>query len=158
MYSKILVPLDGSSFSACILEHVKAIALGCRVQEIILLRVLEPAESILHTFYVPRELSSELKTADDKAKSEAEGYLAEVASDLKKEGVEAKPVLLMAPKVDEEILDYAAKNGVGLIIMSTHGKSGVSRWAFGSVADRVVRNSTVPVLMASPAGCRISPD
>ena len=158
MYSKILVPLDGSSFSACILEHVKAIALGCSAQEVILLRVVEPADSILHTFYVPQELSSELKTADSKARAEAESYLAGVVSDLKKEGVEAKPVLLMAPKVDEEILDYASKNGVDLIIMSTHGKSGVSRWAFGSVADRVVRNSTVPVLMASPAGCRVNQD
>jgi nucleotide-binding universal stress UspA family protein len=107
---------------------------------------------------VPQELSSELKTADEKTRAEAEDYLAGMASDLKKESVEAKTVLLVASKVDEEILNYAAKNGVELIIMSTHGKSGVSRWAFGSVADRVVRNSTVPVLMASPAGCRVNQD
>ena len=120
--------------------------------------VVEPAESILHTFYVPRELPSELKKTDDNAKAEAENYLAEVVADLKKEGIDAKSVLLMAPEVDEEILTYAAKNEIDLIIMSTHGRSGVSRWAFGSVADRVVRNSTVPVLMASPAGCRVNQD
>ena len=54
-----------------------------------------------------------------------------------------------------KILEYAQNNNIDLIIISTHGRSGISRWAFGSVADKVVRTSTVPVLTVTPTGCRI---
>jgi nucleotide-binding universal stress UspA family protein len=54
----------------------------------------------------------------------------------------------------EEILKYSQDNDVDLIIMSTHGRSGVSRWAMGSVADRVVRTSVAPVLLTTPKECR----
>jgi nucleotide-binding universal stress UspA family protein len=56
----------------------------------------------------------------------------------------------------DAIMGYADQNGVDLIIMSTHGRAGIGRWFMGSVADRVVRHATVPVLTASPAGCRPS--
>lgn len=156
MYKKILVPLDGSSFSECILGHVKAIATGCNVPEVILLRVVETATSVVHTFYVPSEWPAEVKAADDKAKAEAEKYLSGLAGELKQEGIAAKTVSIMSSETDGEILRYVTENKVDLIIMSTHGKSGVTRWAFGSVADRVIRHSTVPVLIASPKGCRVS--
>jgi nucleotide-binding universal stress UspA family protein len=51
-------------------------------------------------------------------------------------------------------LEYAAKNHVDLIIMTSHGRSGISRWLFGSVAERVSQHSTIPVLIVAPAGCR----
>ncbi len=155
MYNKVLVPLDGSSFSECILGHVKAIATGCSVQEVTLLRVEEPATSAVHTFYVPSEWASQVKAADDKAKAEAEKYLSGLAGELKQEGIAVKTVSIMSSETDGEILKYATENKVDLIIMSTHGRSGVTRWAFGSVTDRVIRHSTVPVLIASPKGCRV---
>ena len=55
--------------------------------------------------------------------------------------------------VAEIILDFAEKNKMQLIIMSTHGRSGISRWAMGSVADRVVNHSKTPVLTITPTGC-----
>jgi len=155
MYNKILVPLDGSSFSECILDHVKAVATGCKVPEVILLSVVEPVEAQLHTFYVPSDWPSQVKEADDKAMAEAREYLAKVAQRLEKDGVTAKPVVLFAREIDEEILRYAAENKIDLIIMSTHGSSGVRRWHFGSVARRVATHSPVPLLMASPPGCRL---
>ncbi len=55
--------------------------------------------------------------------------------------------------VAEGIADYATKNDADLIIMATHGRSGISRWVLGSVADRVLRSSCVPVLMVRAPGC-----
>jgi nucleotide-binding universal stress UspA family protein len=51
------------------------------------------------------------------------------------------------------LADYATQNGVDLIIIASHGRSGVSRWVLGSVADRIVRNSCVPVMMVRAPGC-----
>ena len=56
-------------------------------------------------------------------------------------------------KVAESLAEYAEKNGADLIIIATHGRSGISRWAWGSVADRVLRSSCVPVLMVRAPGC-----
>jgi nucleotide-binding universal stress UspA family protein len=54
----------------------------------------------------------------------------------------------------QKILSYAEKNHVDLIVMSTHGRSGLSHFLFGSVAEKVSRHSRVPVLLISPEGCR----
>ena len=149
MYKKILAPLDGSKFSECNLEHVRTVATGRQVPEVVLLRVIEPMQQVY-------ELSEKWqRDVEEKALVEAKDYLAKVADDLKKDGVSAETVVILG-KPDEAILDYATQNQVELIIMSTHGKSGVSRWAFGSVADRVLRHSPVPVLIAAPAACRVS--
>lgn len=80
-------------------------------------------------------------------------YLDKVANQLKKEGLPAKGIVAKG-KADKAILDYATKNKVDLIIMSTHGRSGISRWAAGSIADRVARYSAIPVLLISPANCK----
>ena len=85
---------------------------------------------------------------------EVEGYLSQLADKLKKEGIAVQTVVAHGVPADE-ILNYTQNNQVDLIIMSTHGRSGVSRWAFGSVTDKVLRHSTVAVLTTSPAGCRI---
>jgi nucleotide-binding universal stress UspA family protein len=50
-------------------------------------------------------------------------------------------------RVAETIIDYANRHSVDLIIMATHGRSGLSRWAYGSVADKVLRGADVPVLL-----------
>lgn len=150
MYQKILVPLDGSEFSECILEHVKAVATGCRVPQVVLLRVIEPWDPQIYG--VP---DSARYDSQKKAQAAAEDYLAKTADSLSQEGVAAETAVIQG-KPAEGILDYAAKNQVDLIAMSTHGRSGISRWTFGSVADRVIRQSTVPLLIASPLGCRKS--
>ena len=60
--------------------------------------------------------------------------------------------LIVGGAADEAILDYAKENNIDLIVMSTHGRSGVHRWIFGSVTQRVLRHSPVPVLIVPPAG------
>ena len=147
MYKKILAPLDGSQFSECSLEHVKAIATGCHVPEVVLLRVVELPQQLYEVY------PDWLRDTHQKAHAGAKDYLATVADNLKKEGIAVQTAVSQG-RPEDEILDYAKKNQIDLIIMSTHGKSGVSRWVMGSIADRVVHHSTVPVLIVSPPGCR----
>jgi nucleotide-binding universal stress UspA family protein len=149
MYRKILVPLDGSEFSECSLEHVKAIGAGCKVPEVVLLRIIEPLPPIGWIS------ESELEIIDNSAHEHAAAYLQEIVEKLKGAGL-FTTIAVVDGKPAHEILDYADKNNVDLIIMSTHGSSGVARWAFGSVADKVVRHSKIPVLIAAPGACRIS--
>ena len=147
MYKKILVPLDGSELAECSLEHAKAIATGCQVPEVVLLMVAEPPQQL----YAVNE--DWLRDTHNKVHAAAEDYLAKVKDKLEKEGIAARSLVIRG-RPDDVILDYAHKNRMDLIIMSTHGKSGVSRWVFGSVADRVVHHSRVPVLIISHPECR----
>ena len=151
MYKKILVPLDGSEFSECSLEHARAVAIGCKVPGVILLRVVEPIIADYRTGSVLEEL---LREAHEKLVADANNYLAKIAANLKKEGMAVETAAVEGEPSDK-ILDYARNNQVDLIIMSTHGRSGASRWAFGNVANRVLRHSTAPVLIAPPSGCRV---
>ncbi len=147
MYKRILVPLDGSELSECTLEHVRAIATSCNVPEVVLLRVVEPIEGVYET------AGPWINQMQDKSQAVAEDHLSKLTDNLKKEGIAAAGVVVRGLAA-EEILDYAKNNQVDLIIMSSHGRSGVSRWFIGSVADRVVRHSVAPVLIASPSSCR----
>lgn len=154
MYKKILVPLDGSGFSECSLEHVKAIASGCRVPETILLRVVEPlsAEIVSALAMAGDDL---LHKAELDSQVEARNYVVKIKNELANNGLEVEAVVVDGSAA-EEILDYAKNNKVDLIVMTTHGKTGISRWFFGSVAQKVLQHSPIPVLMISPSGCRAS--
>ena len=151
MYKKMLVPLDGSELAECSLEHAKIVALACRCPEVILLRVIEPDPQVADLGGVTTE--SWYRDAQARVQAEVKKYLSQAAAKLKKMGVTAKGVVTSGRAADE-ILDYARKNQVDIIVMSTHGRSGVSRWVIGSVADKVVRHSPIPVLLAAPAACR----
>jgi nucleotide-binding universal stress UspA family protein len=150
MYKKILVPLDGSPFSECVLEHVKIMATSCKIPEVKLVFVIEPVNPGMYD--VPGNF---LEDIQKQAISTAEEYLKKTVAKLIDEGVAASWVVLWG-NVSEAILDYVRKNEVDLIMMSTHGRSGIARWAMGSIADRVARQATVPVMLVSPPGCRIS--
>ena len=147
MYSKILVPLDGSKLSECVLEHVKAIATGCHAQEVVLLRVIEPMST--HIYEIPEDW---MRDITKKVTADAKGYLARVSDDLSKAGLAVKTEVMDGIPA-EVILDYAKKKKAELIMMSTKGESGLTRWIFGSVADKVVRQSSAPVFVVSPPGC-----
>jgi len=151
MYKKILLPLDGSPNSECILAHVKEIASGCKVPEVVALFVVEPIRAS-QTFDIPEGY---LEEARNKNLAQAEDYVSGIADNLKKNGISATAEVIQG-KAADSILDYARDNEVDLILISTHGRSGVSRWALGSVADRVIRQSLVPVLSVAPPGCRLS--
>jgi nucleotide-binding universal stress UspA family protein len=88
------------------------------------------------------------------ARNAAIEYITKVTDQLRAAGLNAGSVVLKGSPA-EAILDYAGSNDVDLVILSTHGRSGPSRWALGSVADHVLRRSVVPVMIISPKGCRI---
>jgi nucleotide-binding universal stress UspA family protein len=158
MYKKILVPLDGSDLAECALEHVKAIATGCNVPEVVLLRIVEPTSSFstgelaASNAKLAAQVEQQVETAH---KTQAQQYVDKKADKLKKEGIAATSKIISG-NAAESILNYAEKNNIDMIIMSTHGRSGISRWAFGSTADRLIHYSTVPVLIVTPRGCRIA--
>ena len=156
MYRKILAPLDGSELSECTLGHVMAVAKGCQVPEVILLYVVEPyhKEGEMHYRHVGLS-EEEIRQRDLEKETYGKEYLAKMADKMKNDGLAVETALIYGIPA-EEILNYAEKNEVDLIIMSTHGRSGISRWALGSVADRVIRHSVTPVLIAASRSCRLS--
>lgn len=148
MYNKILAPLDGSSFSENIISHVKAIASGCRSSEVVLLFVVEPPERM--AYEVPAEwLNDSMKTG----LKFAADYLKQIAADLTASGIAVKTVVLEGNPA-ETILSYVKNENIDLLIISTHGRSGITRWVFGSVVDKVIHHSSAPVLIVAPAGAR----
>jgi nucleotide-binding universal stress UspA family protein len=152
VYQKILAPLDGSELAECTLEHLRTLVLGCGIPEVVLLRVIEPLP--------PRMLGSVAHVTSDilidmenEGEKEAQRYIRNIAKILKKEGINATPVLLTGHPA-EEILNYANTNDVDLIIMSTHGRSGIKRLLMGSVTNKILSNSLVPILTIIPKGYR----
>jgi nucleotide-binding universal stress UspA family protein len=95
------------------------------------------------------------RDAKETAEIQAKNYLNEMAERLKAEGIAVETDIADGLPADE-ILSYAEEKGVDLIVMSTHGRSGVSRWFSGSVVEKVVSQSLIPVLVVTPPGCRIS--
>ena len=148
MYKKILVPMDGSELSEISLEHVKKFATAGNIPEVILLNVLEPISNIVYAS--PAALREDvIHNLEKQGQVHAQEYVDKIAAGLKKDGFRAQGVAILGQPADE-ILQYSKEHRIDLIIMSTHGRSGISRWALGSVADKVMRHSTVPVLIIRP--------
>jgi nucleotide-binding universal stress UspA family protein len=144
MYKRILVPLDGSQLAEQALPHAAAQAerFGAEIR---LLKVLgplpEPSMAGRGAVKMAEAVSAEL----------ALDYLNGIAAALGEQGlpaqattVEGKPYL--------EIVRFAEEHEIDLIVMCTRGYSGLSRWLLGSVADRVVRGATVPILLVHAQG------
>ena len=147
MYKKILAPMDGSEFSECVLSHIRAIAVGCKVPEVVLFRAIEPVQ----TPYISNDIFEE---AEERVIVEIKDFFNKIAEELKADGVSTSQVIVKGYAANE-ILEYAEKNNVDLIIISSHGSSGIIRWALGSVTDRVTRHASTPVLVITPKACRI---
>lgn len=151
MYNKLMVPVDGSKLAECVLPHVEALAKGGQVKEIVFVRVFEPFNpTAMGGEFVPNE--KEIARIDAESMAEAQSYLKQVADRMNLGGVTARGEVITG-KVSETLADYAQKNRFDLIVIATHGRSGVSRWVWGSVADRILRSACVPVLMVRAPGC-----
>ncbi len=160
MYKKILVPLDGSELSECSLKHARAITRGCNVPVVTLLTVIERPRVFTPESGSQSQVEAAFRANEQRqaqAVDDANKYLIEASGKLSEGNIDVKTDVVQAPEnqgVAEVILEYAKNSATDLIIMSTHGRSGISRWAMGSVSDRVVSSATVPVLTISPSGCR----
>ncbi|UCC86965.1 MAG: universal stress protein [Anaerolineales bacterium] len=144
MYKKVLVPLDGSKLAEVALQHVEQLAweLG---SSLILLRVVRPPRSVEYPW--PEKMMALNQELEAGFKREARSYLAARRGELSNKNVEASTHIMVSEDVANAILDYSEQERVDLIAMSTHGRSGVGRWVYGSVAERVLRGATCPVLL-----------
>ena len=157
MYKKILVPLDGSKLAECALAHVEELAKGCGTEKVILVSVTEWVQGYragYRAFEGPspplgQQLAPE---AVGKKEKQAQRYLGRIAKAMEAKGIKVGTEVLLGDPA-EEIVIYAKHPGCDLIVMSSHGRSGLSRWTHGNVADKVFRGSPVPVLMVRAPGC-----
>ena len=139
MFNRILLPLDGSKIAEQALPYAIAQAENFQA-ELILLKVLE---------FLPKErsLSGKLvKDAFELTVIQAQEYLAAMAGRVQEYGLRVR-VATVEGRPHVEIIQFAETNKVDLIVMCTRGDSGISRWLMGSVADRVIRGASVPVLL-----------
>ncbi|MBI4188201.1 MAG: universal stress protein [Chloroflexi bacterium] len=152
MYKKILVPLDGSELAECALAHVKTLYKKDDPPEVILVRAVEPI-SIPYGREAAAIISMEqLKALETHSKAEAEGYLKATTDRLAKAGISARAAVVYGRAADA-IGDFATKNTIDLVVIATHGRSGISRLAWGSVADRLLHSLRIPILMVQAPGC-----
>lgn len=129
MFDRILVPLDGSSLAECVLPHVIVIAQAFDAQ-VTLLRVLEqPHGSALMQAIDPLEWQL--------IKTEAEVYLNEVTTRLQNRGLKVQG-MLKEGQAANSIIDFAHRNDINLIILSSHGQSGLSGWNVSSIVQKIV--------------------
>ena len=163
MYNKILVPLDGSKLAECALPHAEELVKGCGTAEVILISVTEQvqartrapeAQELYRSSDSPAYQSTgpEITVTFGKNQRQAQTYLGRIAKELEAKGTKVRTEVLFWPPA-EAIASYAELNRADIIVMSTHGRSGPSRWAYGSVADKVLRSSCVPVLLIRAPGC-----
>jgi nucleotide-binding universal stress UspA family protein len=146
-FEHILVPLDGSSLAERALPVARVLAQKFDSQ-IILLRVLDIPSPTPPTSH-PEVAIGWVREAREHALREAQSYLQAVQSKLDRQGIAAQ-VLLRDTSPAEDILDVADTEGIDLIVISSHGRGGLARWAFGSVAEKVARHSLCPVLLVRP--------
>ena len=138
---KILVPLDGSPLSEKALEPALATAKAMSA-ELVLLRVTPPVYLVADSIEIER-LYAEVEA---KAREEAELYLKGLRSQLQNVQVPVQ-VKTMSGPIAESIVDFADHDDVDLTVISSHGRSGVSRWVYGSVAEKVLRGARRATLM-----------
>ena len=154
MYNKIMVPLDGSDLAECVLPHVETITTGCKITNVVFARVVDP---IRLPVSVPARgefgfREKDRQELEEYRKKRAEAYLKKAIESTTLEGAVLSYQVLEG-KTADTLAHWAEKNEVDLIVIASHGRSGVSRWVMGSVADRVLRSACVPVLMVRAPGC-----
>lgn len=150
MYQKIMIPLDGSKLAECVLPYAEEIARGCGA-ELRLVRVVEP----LH-LYEGRESGispEERRRIEAESMQVAGNYLRQIAEQLEGKGIKVRTEVLMG-KATDQLDNYANSNEVDLVIIASHGRSGISRWVWGSVADRMLRSLCMPVMMIRAGACQ----
>jgi nucleotide-binding universal stress UspA family protein len=139
MFERILVPLDGSERAEAVLGQIDPI-LRSEDAEIILFRAVEPWTD----GYSPNwETTQSMQL---KFEEESRAYLSKIENRLRDQGARVRSLLGQAPAADS-ILRAASQEGASLIAMSTHGRTGLARWVFGSVAEKILRTSPIPLFL-----------
>ena len=145
MYQKILVPLDGSEFAECSLDHVITLLKRTKRGEAVLFKVLDPI------FWC--RAGCDFVAFRNIEFRQAEKYLEKVKSKLVSEGLHVRSEISEGGVPAPCIVKYAKDNDVDLIIIASHGLTGINKMMLGSVALEVLHDSHVPVLLIRPRVC-----
>ena len=151
MYKRIMVPLDGSQVAECVIPHIETIAKKSAAK-VELVTVIEPLD--IPTRGQIAISDDEIKQIDAEGKKEAGKYLDQISHRLTQSGIKTDTVILSG-KAAESLVRYAVNNDIDLIIMATHGRSGISKIFFGSVAEKILRATDIPVLLIKTTKCEI---
>jgi nucleotide-binding universal stress UspA family protein len=151
MYHRILVTLDGSMLAEQVLPHVKAVLEGRTDVHVYLLSVAqlvdyEAASAMAYPMSMLPARAVDEDAERHRIETELLDYLRSVAHQLARASVTISCEVRFGRPADE-IIAFASAHPIDLIAMSTHGRSGLARWAYGSVADRVLRGANCPVLL-----------
>jgi nucleotide-binding universal stress UspA family protein len=143
-FKKILFPVDLSESSPNLVPYVLTMAekFGSEIHLLFVARVLDSFTSI----YVPHP-------SIDKFENEVTEGAKKRIQEFKEEHFQAFPdtkAVVLSGDISEEILNYIKSEGVDLVIMGTHGRKGLEKVVFGSVAERVAKGSKAPVLLLNP--------
>jgi nucleotide-binding universal stress UspA family protein len=154
MYSQVLVPLDGSEASERALPHAQSLAdaFGARVHLLQVISLSHEYEAFHAGGDNPTVMEYSLDTAREVTaarQTRAEAYLKATAARLGENGLQVETSVRQGSILDN-ITNFVAENGIDVIVMSTHGHGGLQRFLVGSVTDRVIRSSHVPVLAIPP--------
>ena len=154
MYSQILVPLDGSKAAEGALDHARDLGHGTNAA-LHLLLVVSHLDEIAATrggdggigaSEYSLDLARQLLSAK---KNQSEEYLRQVASGLAEAGLQVETTVREGD-ASEQVVEYAKEHSIDLIVMSTRGHGAIRRFLVGSVTDRVIRSSEIPVLAIPP--------
>lgn len=140
MTTKILVPLDGSELGERALPVAISLATAMH-GSLVLVRAVQPEG---------RRDGAQAE-AEQKALTDARAYLASIVERLAQQSIVAEAVAPLAAAADGIVSEIGAQQAQ-MVVMCTHGRSGLGRWIYGSVAGAVLARSTVPVLLVRPSG------
>ena len=147
MYQKVIVPLDGSGWSESAIPQASEIA-RIHDAELILLHVYQPKGGD----YADQWALAGHQQIADQAYEQVRDRLIALRNQLRQEGVRAREVLIRANNPAQAICEFVeSEDGISLVVMSTHGRTGLARWLMGSVAQKVIQNGRCPVKLVHPA-------
>ncbi len=149
MYERILVPLDGSKIGEAALPYIEELVSKLTQLQKVEITLFQVVSSLTH-YVVAGEVAAPVPYTEiemEQIKKKAIGYLDKIGEGLRSKGAIVKCKVGVG-KASEEIIKATDETNADLVAMSTHGRSGLSRWAFGSVTDKVLRQGgNIPVLM-----------
>jgi nucleotide-binding universal stress UspA family protein len=151
MYRRILVTLDGSLLAEQVLPHVKAVLEGHSRVHVYLLSVAQlvdyaAASAMAYPMSMLPSRAIDEEAERRRIEDNLRDYLRGFEHQLIREGVAVSSEVRFGHPADE-IIAFANDLKIDLITMCTHGRSGLARWAYGSVADRVLHGASCPVLL-----------
>jgi len=144
-YGTILVPLDGSGWAQRAIPHAAEIA-RAHHSKLILLHVFRSPLSA----YADQLLLAGQAAQVEQLRAQMQQYLAGLRAELERENLDVEVQFIEGSNAAELICDFVNSQGVNLVVMCTHGHSGILRFIFGSVASKVMQGVRVPVMLVRP--------